>query len=479
MKLRLFSLIILSLLLVTSCKKFDDINTDPAKPEETDPAFLLANAEKRAADLIYGSYYNGRIGMHFAQYWTGTDKTSESRNLLTDDGLWAGLYAVPLMDLQGIADFYDRNPEKRNNQMLAVASIMKSWIYHNLTDLYVDVPYSQALQVDQYPQPMFDRAEDIYLDLLASLKTQINLLQETEGVITGDLLGRGNKEYWIKFANALRMRIALRMADVKPAEAKIVLEEAAQNTFESTDDDVFFPYDENSANGRYPYNDRDRDLIEFAVTSTLVDYMLDVEDPRLPIFARLDNATGQYRGKLYGTAENNPTMDSLSKPGVAVYSASMKGYLITYAEVAFIKAEAAARGMTMNGNAASLYEDAVKASMKQWGITDADAIDVYLQKVPYNAGNWKDVIGSQKWLALYNQGLQSWMERLRLDFKKPDGSALFVAPASGSLDPEVADVPQRLNYPNATRNSNTANCEAASQRIGGDSKATKNWWNMQ
>jgi hypothetical protein len=99
-------------------------------------------------------------------------------------------------------------------------------------------------------------------------------------------------------------------------------------------------------------------------------------------------------------------------------------------------------------------------------------------EVPYKAGNWKNVIGTQKWIALYAQGLQAWMERLRLDFKKPDGSALFIPPVSGSLDPDVTDVPQRLNYPNATRNSNAANVEVAVQHIGKDSKATKNWWNI-
>lgn len=146
----------------------------------------------------------------------------------------------------------------------------------------------------------------------------------------------------------------------------------------------------------------------------------------------------------------------------------------------FLKAEAAARGMYVGGDAASLYEAAVRASMEQWNVADNNfTITEYLSKVPYNAGKWKNVIGTQKWIALYMQGLQAWMERLRLDFRKPDGKPLFIAPFSGSLDPEVADVPQRLNYPNATRNSNSVNVEAAAQHIGKDSKATKNWWDIQ
>lgn len=480
MKSNLLILLGAVLILVSGCRKFDQLNTDPAKPEEASPQYLLSGAEKRASDLMYNGYYNGRIGMHFAQYWTGTDKTAESRNQVTDEGLWAGLYTGPLMDLQEISKYYDRHPGERNPHMLAVAEILKSWIFHVLTDIYVDIPYSQALKGDANPQPAFDKAPDIYSSMLASLKSQINILEETDsGPITGDILGNGDKEYWVRFANALRMRIALRMSDVQPDEARNVIEEAAKNTLTAVKEDVYFPYNNTAVSSRFPYNDADRQQVEFAVTTTLIDYMKKVDDPRLPIYARKDTATQTYRGKAYGFANNNPPMDSLSKPGTLPYSPAMKGYIITYAEVAFIKAEAAARGMNVGGSAASLYEDGIMASMQQWGLKETDTLVIrYLRKVPYTAGDWKNVIGTQKWLALYMQGLQSWMERLRLDFSQPDGTPLFIKPVSGSLDPLVPDVPQRLTYPAASRSANAANADAAAQRIGGDTKATKNWWNI-
>jgi hypothetical protein len=477
---KIFISLLAVLVLLTGCRKFEELNTDPAKPQETEPRYLLANAEKRASDLMYHGYYNGRIGMQFAQYWTGTDKTDESRNLLGDDGLWAALYMGPLMDLQGIEAYYSRHPEEYNESMLAASRILKAWIFHVLTDLYTDIPYTQALQVETYPLPVFDHGEEVYAALLNSLSDQVNVLQtNSPGLITGDILGNGNKAYWIRFANALRMRIALRMADVKPAEAGRIIEEAAGYTLSNVGEDVYFPYNNISATNRFPYNEADKPIVEFAMTTTLINYLKATGDPRLEVYARPDANTSRYRGKPYGYADNKPLIDSLSKPGELMYSAGAKGYIITYAEVAFIKAEAAARGMNMGGSPEALYEEAVRASMQQWNITDNNfAISAYLMDVPYKAGNWRNVIGSQKWIALYTQGLQSWMERLRLDFKKPDGTALFIAPVSGSLDPEVADVPQRLNYPNATRNSNAANVEAAVQHIGKDSKATKNWWNI-
>ena len=116
--------------------------------------------------------------------------------------------------------------------------------------------------------------------------------------------------------------------------------------------------------------------------------------------------------------------------------------------------------------------------MTQWSITDSKVVAAYLTGVPYNVGNWKNVIGTQKWLALYMQGLQGWLERLRLDIKKPNGDILFIDPASGSLDPTVKDVPKRLKYPSSSRASNAANSEQAAKNIGGDTQAVKNWWDI-
>jgi hypothetical protein len=475
-------LILLTILLgFTGCDNFEKLNTDPARSSETQPEFLLSNAEKRACDLMYDTYFNGRIGMELSQYWMGTDKTSDGRFLFTNDGLWAGLYAGPLMDLKEISNYYDRHPAERNAHTLAVAEILKAWIFHVLTDVYIDIPYTQALQGENIPQPVFDQGKDVYISLLSSLKTQIDVLSGTSsGVIRGDIIAKGEVQQWIRIANALRMRIAMRMADAAPAEAKNVIEDAVKNTLNSTGQDVYFPYNVATTTNRFPYNDVERPLVEFAVTSTLVDYLQSVNDPRLPVFARPDDTNGKYIGKVYGTEANSPTMIGLSKPGVIAYSGSAKGYVITYAEVAFITAEAAARGMNVgNETPEMLYNEAVKASMAQWGVTDAKVVDTYLKAVPYKAGTWRNVIGTQKWIAMYMQGLQSWFERLRLDPKKPDGSVLFIPPASGSLDPDVTDVPKRLKYPSNTRASNAQNSESAAKRIGGDTQAVRNWWDIQ
>ncbi|GAA5225298.1 SusD/RagB family nutrient-binding outer membrane lipoprotein [Membranihabitans marinus] len=461
-----------------SCDQFEEINEDPARSSETLPEYLLGNAEKSALDIIYNNYYNGRQGMQLAQYWMGTDKTSDGRFLFTDDGLWSKLYSGPLADLQEIEHYYDRHPDEVSPHTLAAAEIFKSWIFHILTDVYVDVPYSQALQGGTITQPVFDTGEDIYIDILANLANQIEILKNPSTVIRGDIISNGDAEQWIRFANALRLRMAMRMIDVREAEAKAIIAEAASQTLTSVDEDVYFPYSAAAVSSRFPYNNVERPLVEFAVTTTLIDYLKELNDPRLIIYARPDETNGEYIGKEYGQELNDPTVIGLSKPGSEAYSGSAKGYVITYSEVAFILAEAAARGVNVGQSAAEWYEEGIRAAMKQWNVTDDSVIDDYILSVPYDGGPWRDVIGSQKWLALYLQGIQGWMERLRLDFKKPNGEDLFIAPVSGSLDPEVDYLPSRLTYPSSTKANNIANSTAASSRIGGDSQATKNWWDI-
>ncbi|HEY0299443.1 MAG TPA: SusD/RagB family nutrient-binding outer membrane lipoprotein, partial [Arachidicoccus sp.] len=150
----------------------------------------------------------------------------------------------------------------------------------------------------------------------------------------------------------------------------------------------------------------------------------------------------------------------------------------SYAEVAFDLAEAAQRGWNVGGNAEDFYKKGVIASMTFWGVSNADA-NTYLKKNPYNAADWRDVIGTQKWLALYNQGLESWFERTRLNFKNPNGQPLFVAPKQ-SLDPSVTLVPYRLTYPIAEQSNNHTNYEKAIALFpdGRDAKGIRLWWQV-
>lgn len=479
--------LLLGCLLVTGCQKLEDINIDPTKPTTTQPQYLLTGAEKSAMDIIYAGPQNGRIGMPYAQYWTGNDKANDSRYLL-DEGinmaLWNNLYSRSLHNLDQIIAMNRAEPAPVSTNQIAIAHILKAWIYQMLADAYGNIPYTEALQEEENIRPKFDDAQTIYNALLDTLQAQAAALDPSQGSFeAGDVIYKGNVAAWKKLAHSLMLRLAIRMADADPAKAQSVIEANYQQAMTSNADSAVFKYLTTAPN-QFPYNESagEGSLREFFVSATLVDYMKSVDDPRLQVYARPAKLDSVYRGLAYGTSETNPNRlppSGYSYPGTRIYATDMSGILMTYPEVAFILAEAAARGFATGADAATHYEAGVKASLEYWGITDSATVNSYLARVPYDATDWKNVIGTQKWLALYPQGLQGWFERLRLDFKKPGGDSLFIAPRDGSLDQNVTFVPYRLTYPLSEQQQNTANYQAAASAIGGDTKGVKLWWNMQ
>ncbi len=478
-------LLLLGCLAITGCQKLEDINHDPTKPTVTQPQYLLTGAEKSAMDILYAGPQNGRIGTPYAQYWTGNDKANDSRYLLDElinTSLWNTLYTVSLHNLDEIIKMNRAKPITESTNQIAIAQILKAWIMQILADAYGNVPYSEAFKLDQGTfRPKYDDAKAIYTALLDTLKTQVAALDPAAGSFSnGDVIYDGNIDAWKKLGHSLMLRLAIRMvdADGEAANARTIIEQNYQSAMTSQADDAVFQYMAVAPN-KYPYNDSEREQLEFFVSATMVDYLKSLNDPRLGIYVRPSKIDTVYRGLAYGSSETDPTRlppGNYSYPGTRIYAADARGFLMTYSEVEFILAEASARGFA-TGDAATHYTNGIKASMASWGIENADTINSYLARVPYNQADWRNVIGSQKWLALYPQGFQGWFERVRLNFKKPGGEPLFIAPKSGSLDSKVPIVPFRLTYPVSEQQQNSDNYTQAAGAIGGDTKATKLWWN--
>lgn len=482
--------LLLTTIVFSGCKKLDDINHDPTKPTTADPQYLLAGAQKNAMDVLYSGLQNGYIGMHYAQYWSGNSRTDDSRYKL-DEGnnstLWNNLYRISLNNLNNVVR---QNGNKLDDPKIAaqtaIARITACWIYQVLADAYGNLPYSSTFQLDAGNiTPSYDDAQTVYARLIDTLQAQIKILDVTKGTLaTGDVIYLGSADKWNKLAHSLLLRIAIRMADTNDAKAREIIETNYQQAFTSNDDNALFTY-LNAAPNKFPFNDSEREISDFFVSATLVDYMKSVADPRLAIYARPSKDDQVINGMPYGWAsadKTRPAPGKFSYPGKQIYSAVMPGILMDYAEVEFILAEAAARGMNV-GDAATHYTNGIKASIGFWKkladdrSIDDPAINSYIAKVPYNASDWRNVIGTQKWLALYPQGLQGWFERTRLNFKKPGGEALFIAPVSGSMDPSTPFVPYRLTYLISEQTVNKTSYENAAKAIGGDVKGTKLWFN--
>ena len=195
-----------------------------------------------------------------------------------------------------------------------------------------------------------------------------------------------------------------------------------------------------------------------------------------------DNS-GNFVGEVYGLTEADAALtpnDDISQRGSAVLANDAPGIYLDYAQVEFMLAEAAARGWSVSGSAESHYNAGITASMEYWNDGSYDATDIgnYISsaEVDYNTliGNgetWKQVIGRQKWIALYNQGIQGWAEWRRLDF------GILQMPAGGVLDGN--GIPNRLKYPLDEQTLNANSSSAGVSKLGGaDNQDTKLWWDV-
>lgn len=464
----------------TACEQnFDEMNTDPNNPSFARAEWLLTSAQKRSIDEIWDEWVNARTGMYYAQYWSATSYTEESQYQIREgvnNAFWNGMYAGALADLQQAKLLAETDTQ------VGIAELLMAWNFHVLTDKYGAIPFTNAVQGLANPSPSYDSQSEIYSGLLSMIDAAMAKLSDSERSFgDGDVLYGGDVAKWRKFGNSLKLRIGMRMVNANPAAAKAAVEAAASGAFTSNDDNALMVYEGEPNNN--PLHENSKTRADFAVSSTLVDYMKSVNDPRLPVYADEPvNHPGEYIGLAYGLSNANATAianDEVSMPGAIVYTnPNAPGVYIDYAEVRFILAEAAARGWNVGGTAEAHYNAAITASLQFWGITSQAAIDAYLAEVPYSAGEWKDVIGTQKWLALYMQGLQSWYERMRLRFNKPDGSALFINPVDGSLDPDVTDVPTRMTYPTDEQTLNKGSYTSAIETQGADKKSTKLWYQL-
>jgi hypothetical protein len=195
--------------------------------------------------------------------------------------------------------------------------------------------------------------------------------------------------------------------------------------------------------------------------------MNSLNDPRRPIYFKQNLGAGVYTGGVYG---KQSSFASHTHVGELLHDPTYKGVLLDYVEIKFSLAEAVEKGIAVGGTAKEHYTDAINASMNDWGVSSVDTA-TYLASaaVDYDTapGTWKEKIGIQYWLAMYNRGFEGWYV-----YRKFDAPTFNTASVSG------LPVPKRYTYPTNEQSLNEANWEAASTAIGGDEQQTKIFWDV-
>lgn len=471
----------LTLVMAAACTdNFEETNTNPNQPGEVPTAYLFTYAQETMLDQLYGGFDNSRVGMTLAQYWSQNQYTEESRyqyRPATNNTTWNAFY-TGLYNLQQIIDINDANELNPSANEVAIARIMKVWGFQFLTDVYGDIPYFDALQAAQgNSAPAYTPQSEIYPDLLRELeeaRDQIDVSQPGFG--DADLIYAGDMEKWRKFANSLILRVAIRMADRMESTALAAIEEAADDVFETNDDNASIKYLAAQPATHPLYVDVVvGNRIDFSSSNILVDLLLDLDDPRIEGFFEPAVSSGDYVGRPFGqnaAAANSLDPDDVSQLSERVLSPDFEGMMMDLAEVNFILAEAAQRGATLPMTAEDYYAEGIRASMEYWSDATSGEIDTYIAANPYDAGNWRQSIGVQKWIALYMQGFQGWIEYRRLDF-----TGVLGFPVNGPLI-DINQIPVRRVYPPDEQTLNNANYREAVARQGADNFVTKVWWDV-
>ncbi|MEN9348873.1 MAG: hypothetical protein RLZZ77_2384 [Bacteroidota bacterium] len=482
---------------LSSCtKNFDSINTDPNNPTEVPTSYLLTGAQKGLMDNTWDAFWGAQVGNQLAQYWASNQYASESRYQFrtgVTNGYWGLLYAGGsndagyqvggLKELQDIIDLCEATPDKYaqygdpNNQ-IAVATTLKCWAMQMITDTWGDVPYSEALGGVANTQPKYDSQREIYLGLMSDINQAISLINESESGPQGDIIYSGDMSAWRRFANSLKMRIAMRMADREPAMAATAIQEAVTDgVMQSNADNALFHYLGAEPNfSLYYFNYAMDGRNDYAASNVMVDVLAALNDPRMSEYYAPAASSGEFVGEIYGQtdadAASTPDED-VSQRSEKVLSADLPGIYMDYAETCFILAEAVKRGM-IGGDAAEYYNNGISASFEYWGAGDASSYisqpTVDYATLEANGDSYKQIIGKQKWIALYMQGLQGWAEYRRLDF------GILQLPAGGSLD--GAGIPFRMRYPIDEQTLNGGSYSNAVSNQGPDTHDTRLWWDV-
>ena len=507
----LFSFIIL---FVSCTKKFGDINTDKnsiATVGASELPFLFSQAQSTATN----SQWNYQVAQNlfadqYAQYFA-CDATYFPSDRLVIRMDWVGaafnpMYTLVVPQLQTI--FKNTDPASAE---YALASIWWVYTFHKVTDYWGPIPYFSAGTPGN--SVAYDSQDKIYDDFFKRLTTAVTVLQGKTGEQpfgSFDLVYGGNVNKWIKFANTLRLRLAVRISKADPARAKTEAEAAYAGGVLTTSpaDDALIQRSTKGSDGNGLSIMSDWN--EFRMSASMESVLKGYNDPRMPVYFLPAKNTGTYEGLRNGLTATQLTLDpnshdnnshagprwaSPAAGGISTYLATSQNVMAT-AEAYFLRAEGSLLGWNMGGNAKDLYEAGITNSLAQWGITNTTIVSNYINsmstpvapmdylnspamtnipvKFSADPAVEKEQIATQKWLALFPDGMEAWADYRR-------SRVLKLYPVANSDNPDISNTStqwiRRIPFLLSEKQNNSAEVDKAVQLLNGPDKVTTPlWW---
>lgn len=457
-----------------SCDKgFEEVNKDPNNPTEVPSSLLMADVQRNAANTLYSTFIGGDMGSCWAQHWSKVQYNDEERyspRQSVIENVWDVFYEDVLAD----ANTMEKLAAAEGNKVTQGAALaFKAYGFSVLTDLYGSIPLTQALRAEAgIFTPAYDPQDVVYDSIFAMLDRAEALIATGEGELSPDfdLLYGGNSSNWLKFVNSLRVRSMMRISGTSSFSASALQAAVNKSLFTSNSDEAKMAYLAAAPNANPIYETIDfGNRGEFKVSDVLVATLTDRNDPRLAVYAQV-NTDGEYLGKPAGIRDvpnDEYNYNTVSPIGEFYLEATAPAYFMSYSELQFLLAEAAEAGY-ITGSAADYYYAGIAASMEANGITSGLADYIAQNDVVYSSANSDELIGTQKWLALYCQGVEAWTEWRRTGIP-------VLAPAIDA-NPIVPTIPSRYSYPPSEQTTNLVNYQAAVAAQGEDRLTTPLWW---
>ncbi len=454
----------------TACDNFLDVNKNPNK--QTDPTLstlasdvMIKTAEMHINFSLIADRYTQQLssvgGSQTDQYYEN-DASS----------VWYSLYTGVLADLDELTKLAE---QEGAYHFLGMAQVLTAANLAAATDLWGDMPYSEALKGNENYLPKYDNQTHIYTEVFKLLDEGIVNLQKTDvnfdfSTIAGDfdLFFKGDVGMWIKLAYAYKARFLNHWSNTSQFYDVAAIKDAVNNSFTSEAEDVNFYYTEETHS---PYYDIVLSNNTGNLSVTFGNYFISMLsgtvkgtgiDPRLAIIA--DTVTngpynGSYEGHVNGSSTNG-TNELAFTENCFHFSNTSPIEIFTYAELQFILSEVDIKSGD-KADAYAAWEKGVRANMAKLGVTSAD-IDAYIAVSGVDATNITiaDVM-NEKYIATF-LNYEAWVDMRRYDYGTNDAAMYpgFTQPVD--VDPSLNGAwARRLVYPLTERTRNAENTTAA------------------
>jgi len=487
-------IILFFLIFGNSCtKNFETINSNPNEPDNIDPSLQLSFVLNRASSERFDQWRGNLIYCSIWSQQLSGPWDPDRYNTTNEDWLSAWWNNSYLRVGKDITDLINNAEEGSNLQ--SMAKIFKVFFFQKLTDMYGDIPYSEANQGAVFSFPKFDRQEDIYNSFISEITEAVNNLDASkDNVGSADILFGGDTEKWKKFGNSLLLRIAMRISNVSPDLAMQIGKQALDNGVMTSNDDIaYISYSGTNVDGKNA-NGVGEVFQDFGVTGHLfrysdefVNFIINNDDPREDNLmdtyrndGSVDNSvgSGNHLGRPNGIPSGNDDFVFAQPRRDVMVTYDAPAIYMSYAEVEFLRAEAILLGWT-NGDAKTAYENGIRAACQHLSLysnaepIDEDDIEDYIEEndIEFDSNRAKEQINTQKWITLIFDGFEAYANYRRSGYPN-------LSP--GLTDGESnGEIPRRLRYPINEKVNNAENYNSAVTRLnGGDVITSRMWWDV-